>query len=229
MTFRPLPVLTGLTLVSLAILLWLGQWQYGRFEDKMARDPAPDIPVTRLDLTFEPGWAGPAQYVYGIADGEAVWRRYVPARLGETGELVLLMLDAQGAVTPKSEPLPGLRALRLEGRVFERPDRGQSARNAPADGLWYTFDTPGILAAMGLEADTVRVAEPLTMQVRLGGQTERTRMAANPYAAPTPIDPLPPQRHFGYALTWWGLAATLIGVYLAYHVSRGRLSFGKRR
>lgn len=31
-------------------------------------------------------------------------------------------------------------------------------------------------------------------------------------------------RHFGYALTWWGLAATLVAVYLAFVVSRLRSS-----
>jgi surfeit locus 1 family protein len=36
---------------------------------------------------------------------------------------------------------------------------------------------------------------------------------------------LPPQRHFGYAITWWGLAIALIGVYLAFHYQKGRLRF----
>ena len=29
--------------------------------------------------------------------------------------------------------------------------------------------------------------------------------------------------HLSYAVTWFGLAAGLIGVYLAYHMSKGRL------
>ena len=32
--------------------------------------------------------------------------------------------------------------------------------------------------------------------------------------------------HLQYAITWFALAAGLLGVYIAYHVSRGRLSFG---
>jgi surfeit locus 1 family protein len=35
-----------------------------------------------------------------------------------------------------------------------------------------------------------------------------------------------PNNHLQYAITWFGLAAGLIGVYFAYHVSKGRLSFG---
>jgi len=33
--------------------------------------------------------------------------------------------------------------------------------------------------------------------------------------------------HLQYAITWFGLALVLLGVYIAYHVSRGRLGFRK--
>ena len=32
-----------------------------------------------------------------------------------------------------------------------------------------------------------------------------------------------PNNHLSYAITWFGLAAGLIGVYFAYHISKGRL------
>jgi surfeit locus 1 family protein len=32
-----------------------------------------------------------------------------------------------------------------------------------------------------------------------------------------------PNNHLQYAFTWFGLAATLLGVYLVYHVKSGRL------
>ena len=34
--------------------------------------------------------------------------------------------------------------------------------------------------------------------------------------------------HLQYAITWFLMAAALLGVYLAYHVSRGRLGFSRR-
>ena len=34
-----------------------------------------------------------------------------------------------------------------------------------------------------------------------------------------------PNNHLQYAFTWFGLAATLLGVYLVYHVKNGRLKF----
>ena len=33
--------------------------------------------------------------------------------------------------------------------------------------------------------------------------------------------------HLNYALTWFGIALSLIGVYIAYHVNAGRLGFRK--
>ena len=33
--------------------------------------------------------------------------------------------------------------------------------------------------------------------------------------------------HLNYAVTWYGIALSLIGVYLAYHYSNGRLRFSK--
>jgi surfeit locus 1 family protein len=30
-------------------------------------------------------------------------------------------------------------------------------------------------------------------------------------------------QHLSYAVTWYGLAAVLLGVWLAYHISRGRI------
>ena len=32
--------------------------------------------------------------------------------------------------------------------------------------------------------------------------------------------------HLGYAITWYGIACALIGVYAAFHHQRGRLGFG---
>ena len=69
------------------------------------------------------------------------------------------------------------------------------------------------------------VAGPIVMTVRNAADLNQSRLTGNPYAFSQPIDPLPPERHFGYALTWWGMALALIGVYVALHRSHGRLKF----
>ena len=62
-------------------------------------------------------------------------------------------------------------------------------------------------------------SEPHFIAARYAGQPSRP----NPFAHAS--DPLPPERHVGYAITWWGLAAGLVVIYALLHVRRGRLSF----
>lgn len=225
MRFRPYPVLTLFALASLAVLIMLGNWQYGRYAEKIGREETPERAPEIVSVSVETRTGRPAQNVYGAADSEPLWRRYVPGRINGVGEPVLIMWDAIGGPEPVALSVAGLGTVERESRVFVRTDQrprfGQ--RNKPEENLWYAFDGPEILSAFGYEADTVRVVEPVQMTVRNGADVSQTRQTANPYASPKPIDPLPPQRHLGYALTWWGLAAALIGVYFALHAARGRL------
>ena len=39
MTFRPMPILTALSVVSLVILVLLGNWQYARYSEKIDAPP----------------------------------------------------------------------------------------------------------------------------------------------------------------------------------------------
>ncbi len=229
MQFRPLPLLTLFTVASLAILVWLGNWQYGRFVDKLDGDVAPGVPVERVSVALETGPEFPLQSVYGIADGEPIWRHYAPGRVLPDGERVIAMVGASGGPRPR---LPLSLPDRLDheaARVFERATSRKSGRNRPQENTWYVFDAEGILSRWGGEAASARLVEPLEITVVSADNPQRSRVTQNPYAAPKPIDPLPPQRHFGYALTWWGLALALLAVYLAYHRSRGRLSFRSKR
>ena len=54
------------------------------------------------------------------------------------------------------------------------------------------------------------------------------RAVANPFALAPGADVLPPARHLGYAITWYGLAVVLIAIYFAYHASVGRFGFASR-
>ena len=147
MTFRPMPILTALSVVSLVILVLLGNWQYARYSEKIDAPPIEEQVEERVLLRVLIDNANPgfAQQVYGFAN------------LGLSG-------------FPK-------------------------------------------------------IVEPVQMTVRSAAETTRARQTLNPYAFAKPIDPLPPERHFGYALTWWGMALGLIGVYVALHRARGRLKF----
>jgi surfeit locus 1 family protein len=88
-----------------------------------------------------------------------------------------------------------------------------------ADRVWFAVDLQGMARAAGLRS----VADYYVATNYVG---EDGRPIPNPFSRESTADPLPPQRHLGYAVTWWGLALVLVGVYLAYHISVGRLAFG---
>ena len=101
-----------------------------------------------------------------------------------------------------------------------------AGRDDPEKDIWYRLDPAALSAKFGYE-ETPRVAEPVMMSVRNAADMNQVRRTLNPYAFAKPVDPLPAERHFGYALTWWGMALGLLGVYVALHHSRGRLRFKK--
>jgi len=227
MTFRPLPVMTALAVASLVILVLLGNWQYERYSEKRSAAPE-DLPdLVEISGTVPDLPDRSVQHVYGIADAEPIWRRYVPLRLSGSGETVLLALDATGGPRPVQSSVPD--GLDYSGavRLFERDSRS-SQRNRPEDNSWYVFDLQGILDAYALGPEVERVAEPVELVIRNADDLTRTRTTANPYGAPQPIDDLPPERHFGYALTWWGLAVALFVMYFVFHASQGRFSLKGR-
>ncbi|MBV1900094.1 MAG: SURF1 family protein [Kordiimonadaceae bacterium] len=87
-----------------------------------------------------------------------------------------------------------------------------SLANDPTKGTWYLADVPEMAAHFGLKA----------------GQYYDFRVFADHTAA---VGGLPlggqvlvriPNNHFEYMLTWYGLAAALIAIFLAFGYSRGR-------
>jgi len=231
MMFRPMPVLSGLTLVSLIILMMLGNWQYARYAEKKARPSVAEQTEERVLIQADIDRSNPgyAQQVYGFANSEPIWRRYAPATLSDTGESVLVMVEATGGAKPVPIEISALPiTVSFEGLVSDKEVSTSAfvGRDEPDQNIWYRFDPSALAARLGLSG-TPRVAEPITISIRNAGDLTQVRTTLNPYAFAKPVDPLPPERHFGYALTWWGMALGLLGVYVALHHSRGRLRFKK--
>ena len=231
MTFRPMPILTALSTISLIILITLGNWQYARYADKMANPTAIEQAQERkeISVTIDRAHPGNVQQVYGFADSEPIWRRYAPGTIQTSGEKVLVMVEATGGATPVPAAISDLpETVLFEGLVAEREVSSSrfSGRDDPANDTWYGLDPIALKDHLGLD-ETPKVAEPVLMSVRNAADTSQVRETFNPYAFAKPVDPLPPERHFGYALTWWGMALGLIGVYVALHHARGRLRFKK--
>jgi surfeit locus 1 family protein len=79
--------------------------------------------------------------------------------------------------------------------------------------LWFVKDVPTMAKAAGVETTPLLIEAdnaPNPGGWPLGGQTR--------------VDF--PNDHLQYAITWFGLALALLAVYLLYHRSHGRLSFG---
>ncbi|MEM1087945.1 MAG: SURF1 family cytochrome oxidase biogenesis protein [Pseudomonadota bacterium] len=225
-----MPVLTVLSLISFVILIILGNWQYERYAEKADpefKDGAALASFEMVEVTLHPDAAGNVQQVNAILNGEAVWRRYVPVII--KGKTAMLALDATGGIDPVAMPLSAVQLPEtLRVNIFKKPAQRGWVTNPdrPEQDVWFTRDAAGMAANTGVTVEGEPfLAEPEFLIVRFAEDLSRTRQADNPYAYEQTRDPLPAERHLGYALTWWGIAIGLIGIYVVMHQSTGRLRF----
>lgn len=229
-----LVILTICTLIALAILLALGNWQLQRLywkEDLITKISA-RVGALPAQLPPEATWStmDPAaeEYRHVTVSGRYDFSRQVlvhanaPKEAGvvragyvtltpllrDDGSTVLVnrgfvpmeMRDALAEVdarTPAQTILTGLLRASQKRDPFVPADE-------PAKGEWFTRDIAGIAAAKGLE----RVAPFIVDADAVPNYTEGPRGGLTVVSFPN--------RHLEYAVTWFGLAATLIGVYVAF-------------
>jgi len=222
-TARRFPIgLTVATAISLVILLALGTWQLkrlawktellARIETTRAQPPRPitEVPLTpayrftRVTLDC-PGLAS-AKFVelYGLQGGEAGTRLVSLCAYAE-GRPPILVDRGFVADTISARPpvAPSTEVVRLTGVLREGVPPG--AFTPPArDGRFYSADLPAMAVALGADRHP---------EVMVTAET-----SSNPAWKALVPSPLPAEianRHLEYALTWYGLAAALIGVYVA--------------
>ncbi|MET0181642.1 MAG: SURF1 family cytochrome oxidase biogenesis protein [Caulobacterales bacterium] len=215
LSFRPLPIMSLFAVVALAILVAMGSWQWRRYEDKVRAAKTPPAEMTLVEYSPLPEGL---QLVYGVRDSEPGWRVFAPVRDGDT----VVFVDSDFVPGPEA---PSWRDIRYpRALTYDAPIQGASVRPGPPsvlaspprpmDRIWYDIDLDAMARTAGLgQVADYYIAAPY---VGADGRTQ-----ANPFARI--LDPLPPERHLGYAVTWWGLALMLVGVYFAYHISVGRL------
>jgi surfeit locus 1 family protein len=236
-SFRPLPALSFASMVAFAALVSLGLWQLDRLQWKLDLIAEVDrnlaAPPLALAEALELGAA--AQYrkvgVDGTFDnakeaylfttgagGGPVYHVIVPLR---TTDGRTFLVD-RGAV-PKDKLDPATRRdgqladIRHVVGVWRTPEKPGAFAPAPdmAHRIWYARDLAGIA-----RADGVTLTAPVLIEADA---------TPNPGGWPKGGQTVVAFRneHLQYAITWFGLAAVLLGVYIAYHVARGRL--GPRR
>ena len=220
----------GLTLaaaVGLAILVALGMWQLQRLTWKEALltriaklETAAPIPVaTALDGAASPAdldmvrvrvdcpELSRAAYVelFGLKDGTA-GRRLISACPVASSRYRSLLVD-RGFVAEDVSARPGaegpLGPVSVTG-VLRAPDPPSifTPKADPASRLWFNRDIP----AMASTLDASRPAPVMLM-------AETASNPEFPALSPAPIPAAISNRHLEYALTWFGLAAALLGVY----------------
>jgi len=217
--FRPLPLMTVLTLIALAALVGLGRWQWDRFEAKSA---AADEPIAEMTVADYQPIPGSIQFMYGVRPDtrEQGWRVFAPVQYGDT--IVFIDADFIPEVTPPNpDEVRVPTALRLGAPISgasirPEPPAPLTRSPDPLRRLWFAVD----LDAMGRNGGLENVADYYIAAAYVGADGRAT---SNPFALAPGADVLPPARHLGYALTWYGLAIVLLVIYLAYHTSVGRL------
>ena len=233
MKFRPLFWPTFFALPALAVLITLGSWQLQRLHWKTelidqfkARSQAEAVYPHQDILEFQHVMLegrflhDKTIYMTGKTyEGNAGFH-VISAFKTNQGDLFLINRgwvseayrepeDRAFSVKDEEVVLSGIVRLPQRQGSFV-PD------NEPARGFWFTLRPNEVashlelpLAEQAYFIDVVRQPdEELTL----------------PIAAEVKIDVR--NAHLNYALTWYGIALSLIGVYFAYHHSLGRLTFG---
>ncbi|MDO9609048.1 MAG: SURF1 family cytochrome oxidase biogenesis protein [Brevundimonas sp.] len=216
-------ILTVLTVAALVLLIGLGVWQVERLKWKegliaaseaaAAKPPAPlDQVLGEGDLEFRkalivcPGLAtAPYVELQSIHDGEVGVRLISACRPAEA-EFSLLIdrgFIADG-VSERPRVIETTLPLVLIGE-FRSFDPPSGMTPAPANGRFYGRDT----AAM---AEALKVQGPVRPEAVFAVTPTNPEFAAlRPSAPPAAFS----NNHFGYALTWFGLAIVLAGFYVA--------------
>jgi surfeit locus 1 family protein len=235
MTFRPYPGLTIACALLFAALCWLGVWQLERLQWKlaliarvnghMAAAPLPLDRITamnsdeaqyrRVRLSGRFDHAHEA-YVFTTDAGAPVYHVLTPF-MCDDGKV--LMVD-RGEV-PKEKLDPATRAT------------GNVAGEMHVTGVWRVPDAPGLFTpppdtthriwyardlATIAQADHLALAAPVVIEADA---------SPNPGGWPRGGQTVVSFRnqHLSYAVTWFGLALGLLGIWLAYHISKGRIGW----
>ena len=212
------------TLVGLAILVTLGVWQVQRlaWKEALLAQLAANAAAPPVDLATAHNMAragSNVEFVRVAFTGTYkidAWMKMLSSYQGGQGWTILepaASSDGWAVIVDRGK-LPGQRLenfeqpqgpQQIEGVIRTHP-RGQGffdPDNDPKANMWHWWDVKAMLAASGLPADL----RPFPYVVQL-------LPSATAAEFPRPEEPRADlaNNHLGYAITWFGLAATLLGV-----------------
>jgi len=215
-------ILTALTVVALALLIGLGVWQVQRLRWKEGLIAAAEVAATKPpqpldavlsgdDVEFRkvlmvcPGLAtAPYVELQSIHDGQAGVRLISACRPAGSDDVLLIdrgfVVDGEAA---RPRVLASTLPLVLIGELRLTPPPG-ALTPPPANNRFYARDTAAMAKALGAEG-AVR-PETVFALTAINPEVPALRPSAPPAAFSN--------NHFGYALTWFGLAIALAGFYV---------------
>ena len=220
-----------LVLLAVTVLAGFGTWQVQRLQwkERLIEHRAAQLEAPRVALPAQAeDWAAfdfrkvevtgrflhEQEQLMGISkhDGR-LGRQVLTPLVRDQGPPVLV--DRGWVPEDASHP-----AARREGQVqgevtirgiarYRMGDEGGwfTPDNRPGQAIWYSYDLPALRTATGLDLAPVVVEADGTANpggLPVGG---RTRVEL-------------PNRHLQYVVTWYGLALTLIAVYIAFRFRR---------
>ena len=212
--FQFRPVLTIFTALALGVLVTLGMWQLHRLDWKRAlvaqvEARVSDAPISFADAVRRAEGVFANQFearVFGTY--ESAPGAYYFAPLEEAGQTDSFIYVNRGFAPQGVEvDVPSRDETSVYG-LFRAPEKagGLAGSFRPAgkstDGLWFARDARLFAADAGIAASPYYI-DQAAVEGRAWPKGGTTRLSFN-------------NRHLEYALTWFGLAAALCGVWVAF-------------
>ncbi len=238
---RPLFWPTLFALPTLLVLLALGTWQVQRLEwkndligsfEQRSSAPPIDLPLAveaTADLEFRRlrlvGSFDHSKEIFMTGrtyEGNAGFHIVTPFTLRD-GRIVLINRGwvSESYRDPVKRPFTLVKGEVTLDAILRFPGKKGYfvPENDAKNGFWFTLSPSQIVAYLDLSSRAVTSFYAAT--IRTGGVVKL------PIAARTKLNLR--NSHLSYAVTWYGIALALIGVYLTFHYQAGRLSFSRGR
>jgi len=239
-SFRPRWGLTIATLAALAILITLGTWQYQRLQWKTALlaeiDQSANAPplrsISELQLALDRGApvnfrrlggevsfdnTDPQFHFFTPVNKDISWRPFVTVQ--QSGDKIF----ARGFAFPDTQKTQDYKvefppSQVIAGYIRVINDKQKTTlKSSPEKNRWFGFNpVPDIYDWSD------KVSGPLEMRAFIDIESVTLDAADLP-----PKRPVIANNHFDYMLTWYGLALTLLVIYIIFHMREGRLKWRK--
>lgn len=238
--FQPLPGLSIVTAICLAILLTLGTWQYNRLQWKTdllvqideAANAAPLTSLAQVDALMKAG--RPIDFrrvalhgafiVPPLNDGKPfhlmrsngkafTWRLYQPIQQGALRAYVAAHEFTEQQKDSPPSAMYGEASIIGYVRLV-RPANRFVPKSAPATNRWFAFNgAPALLDWAGTDK-----SNPIATAYYIDRVDHLNRVEDLPVRKPEIAN-----SHLDYMLTWYSFAVILLIIYLLLHKKQGRL------